>query len=150
MTENNGTEGRQERRKRELREKIIKVAVELFEKQGFYNTTMEQIAEAADVARKTLYNYFPVKEAIADVYLRDISMGLARENLESLQKLPDTKSRLLAALKHTYGWVENNPELTGVVLGYRMKVSCETPVDQQVKTGTQSVLENILTQGQQT
>lgn len=60
---------------------------------------MEQIAEESDVARKTLYNHFPVKEAIVDEYVRDISRGLAQEAQEILQNLPDTRSRLLAAGK---------------------------------------------------
>ena len=143
-------EGRMERKKRELRQKIITAAVALFKQQGFDNTTMEQIAEAADVARKTLYNYFPVKEAIADAYLRDISMGLAQESFESLQRLPDTRSRLLAALNNTYGWAEKNPELTGIAFGYRMKVTYILPRSEQEETGTQSVIAAIIRQGQET
>ena len=108
-------EGRMERKKRDLRQKIINVAMKLFEQQGFSNTTMEQIAEAADVARKTLYNYFPEKEAIANEYVKDISNGLAQEALVKLQNLPDTRSRLLSALHNAYGWVEINAELTGIV-----------------------------------
>jgi len=146
---NNQEEGRQERKKRELREKIVQVAVHLFNEQGFYNTTMEQIAETADVSRKTLYNYFPVKEAIADAYIREISMGLAQEKIESILKLPDTRSRLLAALTNAYSWVEQNLELTRVVLGYRMKADYQAPPGEKTKTGTQSLVEAILTQGQE-
>jgi len=149
MRESNQEEGRQERKKREQREKIIQVAVDLFNNQGFYNTTMEQIAEAADVARKTLYNYFPVKEAIADAYLRQISIGLAEENFEAVQQMPDTQSRLLAALTNAYGWAEKHPELTRVVLGYRMRADYQAPLAEREKTGTQSIVEAILTQGQQ-
>jgi len=140
---------RQERKKRELREKIIQVAVELFNEQGFNNTTMEQIAETADVARKTLYNYFPVKDAIADAYLRKVSVGLADENLESIQRLPDIYSRLVAALINSYSWAENNPELTQVVLAYRMKTNYQYPPEASLKTGTQSIVEAILTQGRE-
>lgn len=146
---NSAEESRQERKKRELRERIVQTAVELFQEQGFYNTTMEQIAEVADVARKTLYNHFPVKEAIADSYLRDISNGLAQESFESLQRLPDTKSRLVAALTATYSWAEKNPELTRVVLGYRMKYDYQKPLAERPKTGTQNIVEAILTQGQE-
>jgi hypothetical protein len=47
-------EGRMERKKRELRQKIINVAMKLFEQQGFSNTTMEQIAEAAGKRSTTI------------------------------------------------------------------------------------------------
>lgn len=38
-------ESRIERKKRETRQKIVKIAMDLFHSQGFDNTTMEQIAE---------------------------------------------------------------------------------------------------------
>ena len=63
-------EGRMERKKRKTRQKIVIVAMDLIQRQGFDSTTMEQIAVEADIARKTLYNHFPVKEAIVDEYVR--------------------------------------------------------------------------------
>lgn len=145
-TETIPAEGRMERRKREIRHRIVAAAMELFERQGFANTTMEQIAEAADVARKTLYNHFPVKEAIADEYLKGISQELARKARPMLQDLPDTRSRLLAALDQTYAWVEINPEITKACLVYRMKNVCLNGEKQL--TGTQSTMAEIIRQGQ--
>ncbi|MGS0763432.1 TetR/AcrR family transcriptional regulator [Syntrophomonas curvata] len=146
-------EGRMERKKRESRQKIINVAMKLFEQQGFSNTTMEQIAEEADVARKTVYNYFSEKEAIADEYVKDISNGLAQEVLVKLQSLPDTRSRLLSALNNAYGWVEINAELTGIVLAYRFKTSyysCDKYQDSenQQERGTHRIIAEIIRQGQ--
>lgn len=141
-------ESRTERKKKETREKIVKVAVALFQEQGFNSTTMEQIADKADVARKTLYNYFPVKEAIVDEYVRGISRRLVQESLETIQNLPDTRSRLLAALKNAYGWVEINPEFTGICLSYRMKNMFQTE-KKNIETGTQAILTEIIMQGQQ-
>lgn len=148
-------EGRMERKKRELRKKIIAVAVKLFEQQGFAATTMEQIAAEADVARKTLYNYFPVKEAIADEYVRDISNRMAEQALAELQNLPDTRSRLLSALNNAYGWVEINPELTGIVLAYRFKTSyyssekCQGLKNDLQESGTYRIIAEIIRQGQE-
>lgn len=140
---------RTERKKKETREKIVKAAMDLFRDQGFNNTTMEQIAAKADVARKTLYNHFLVKEAIADEYVRGISKELARENLETFENLPDTRSRLLATMNHVYEWVEINPEITGICLGYRIRKMAQEPGDSSDKTGTQNVLSEIISQGQQ-
>jgi len=141
-------EGRMERKKKESRQRIIDVAMDLFKSQGFDNTTMEQIAEAADIARKTLYNYFPVKEAIADEYVQNVSRKLAHANLENLQKLPDTRSRLLSALNNAYGWVEMNPEITRTVLLYRFKNIYQAGGKPE-ETGTQAVITKIICQGQQ-
>lgn len=114
-------EGRVERKKKETRQRIVKVAMDLFQSQGFNNTTMEQIAEEADIARKTLYNHFPVKEAIVDDYVRDISKEATQEAFEALQNLPDTRSRLQNTLEKVYMWVEINPVIIGICLGYRLK-----------------------------
>ena len=55
MTEvTSADETRMERKKRELRNKIITAAADLFTEQGFDNTTMEQIAETADVSQNPL------------------------------------------------------------------------------------------------
>lgn len=54
--------GLRERRKRETRQKISDVATELFAEHGFEQVTISQVAEAADVAKMTVTNYFPRKE----------------------------------------------------------------------------------------
>lgn len=51
-------------KRQRTRDRITHTAIGLFQAQGFDATTMEQIATAADVVRGTLYNHFPVKEAI--------------------------------------------------------------------------------------
>ncbi|PRC42390.1 TetR family transcriptional regulator [Mycobacterium sp. ITM-2017-0098] len=53
-----------ERKKVQTRLAIRREAFRLFEKQGFTNTTIEQIADAADVSPRTFYRYFGVKEAL--------------------------------------------------------------------------------------
>lgn len=54
--------GRRGRRKAETRTRILRAAFELFARQGFFATTVEQITEAADVGKGTFFNYFPTKE----------------------------------------------------------------------------------------
>lgn len=46
------------------RRQLAQVAWQLFGQSGFETVTMEQVAVAAGVARGTLYNHFPVKEAL--------------------------------------------------------------------------------------
>ena len=67
---NHSLDNRTERKKKDSRRKIIGVAMDLFKKQGFDATTMEQIADEADIARATLYSYFPVKEAILHLHVQ--------------------------------------------------------------------------------
>jgi AcrR family transcriptional regulator len=141
-------ENRTEKRKQQTRRNIIRVAIKLFQRQGFQATTMDQIATEADIARKTLYNHFPVKEAIVDAYVRDKSLELAKTNQQILDQHPDTPSRLLAALDKTYAWVEANTELTGICLGYRMKNMWYGNGAEDEQTGTQGLMAEILHRGQ--
>jgi len=56
--------GRRERRSRELRDRIYRAAQTLFLETGFAATTVNQIAETADVAQATFFNHFQSKAAI--------------------------------------------------------------------------------------
>jgi AcrR family transcriptional regulator len=56
--------GRRARRQAETRARILHAALDLFARQGFFSTTVEQITEAADVGKGTFFNYFPSKEHV--------------------------------------------------------------------------------------
>ena len=56
--------GRRERRRLETREKLYRTAMELFAKHGFFETTTEDITEAADLGQGTFFNYFPTKSHV--------------------------------------------------------------------------------------
>jgi len=74
---------RRERKKVETRERILAVAKEMLASQGFEATTLDQIAEGADVSNATFYNYFPNKDAllrrIAETEIEDIGRIIARD-----------------------------------------------------------------------
>jgi AcrR family transcriptional regulator len=53
-----------ERKKLRTRLAIRSEAFRLFEQHGYANTTVDQIAEAADVSPRTFYRYFGIKEAL--------------------------------------------------------------------------------------
>ncbi|GLW10238.1 hypothetical protein Misp01_53660 [Microtetraspora sp. NBRC 13810] len=55
---------RRERKKAETRHAIARAARRLFAERGFESVTVTEVAEAADVSAKTVFNYFPAKEQL--------------------------------------------------------------------------------------
>jgi AcrR family transcriptional regulator len=83
MGESSGRERFRERQQRRIarrRAQILSAAAGLFSQQGYASTTIKEIAEVADMAEGTLYNYFKGK--------REILLAIARE----------TKAPMAAAL----------------------------------------------------
>ncbi|MEA2000615.1 MAG: TetR family transcriptional regulator [Actinomycetota bacterium] len=67
--------GLRARKKARTRRTIEEVALDLFDKQGFDATTIDEIAAAADISPRTFFHYFHSKE---DVVLADYSARLER------------------------------------------------------------------------
>ena len=103
-----------ERKKEATKNKIIKIAVAQINENGFAGTTMQQVAKKADVALRTLYNYFPTKEAIVATYMRNVVLEEAKQNWNDLLELDTTYERLLLICRRTSDWSQQNHTLTEV------------------------------------
>jgi len=89
--------GRRERRRVELRERILQEAIALFETQGYETTTVTEIAERADIAYGTFFNHFPSKHDL----LREVSeqtMGELFRDVARRHELPGTFAEHLVSL----------------------------------------------------
>ena len=58
------------------RAEILDAALRLFSSKGFHDTTMEEVANAAGVAKGTIYLYFQSKEHLLLALKRDFMQGL--------------------------------------------------------------------------
>jgi AcrR family transcriptional regulator len=68
---------RRERKKIAVRAQIIATAIELFTRHGIAAVTVDQIADAADIGKGTVYNYFSTKEDIVVAFMADIEARLS-------------------------------------------------------------------------
>ena len=89
------TEGLRERKKRQTRDAIAQAAMTLFNEHGFDAVTVADVARAADVSEKTVFNYFPAKEDLV---------------------FPDSEQRWAALLER----IRNRPEGASLVEPFRV------------------------------
>ncbi|NKY86472.1 TetR family transcriptional regulator [Nocardia veterana] len=120
--------GLRERKKQRTRRTIRTEALKLFQRQGYSATTIEQIAEAADVSPSTFFRYFPSKEQL--VLADDIDPIMIR----AIESQPPELAPLEAfrqAMKETFDQLDpqdwqfeqdrmkliyNEPELRSVIM----------------------------------
>jgi TetR/AcrR family transcriptional repressor of uid operon len=100
--------------KSKVREKIIDSAVECFARTGFDKTKMDEIANASEVSKDTLYLYFKSKEdffyAICESSLKKVK--------EQLNGMLGTKENLVSDAQRFYDYFQKgvNPYHNLVVL----------------------------------
>ncbi len=62
-----------------LRTRIVSSAIRLFAERGIDQVTVEEIAEAADVGKGTIYNYFQTKEDLVVAFMADFEREVQAE-----------------------------------------------------------------------
>ena len=107
-----------EEKKAQTRQRIADSAVELFELQGYETTTVQQIADRAEVAKGTFFNYFNSKEALmmelqGMVIIKEIGTMLGKPGpviprfqvllLENARHFPMNRSMTRAVLQGMFG-----------------------------------------------
>jgi AcrR family transcriptional regulator len=96
-----------QRRVEETRTEIFQAAIDLFIAQGFDGTSMEDVASAAGVSRRTLYRYFGTKDDIVFEPPREW-LGVMNEALASREEGETTRAVFRRALLAVAGHVERD------------------------------------------
>ena len=113
------------------REQIVAAAVELFSVQGFYRTTMQEIARKAGVSTGLIYQYAETKEDVLLLGLMFVMERFRRELESSRGEGTEPLSRLYAALDTYCRVVDRHPEAT--VLAYRSTMSLPREYREYIK-----------------
>ena len=111
---------------------------------GIDNATMEQIARAAGLTRKTLYNLFGSKEVIA---LALIARAEAQDDAYRARMAAGEDALALAeiVLNDSAGWCLANPGLARLALAPARRPSLEPPGD---RSSFQGLMRDIMALGQ--
>ena len=140
--------GLRERKKQATQLAIIKTAMDLFSSQGFQETSMEQIAEQSDVAKATLYKYFPVKEAIIAAHWQEELKNSQHEFLQIIDEHPDTRSRLEAGYAFIITRIMQSRELYEIYISYRLQHISSPEINKTLRSGMAENVAVIIAAGQ--
>lgn len=88
------------------REKIIKTATELFYRQGYHQTGINQIIEESGVAKATFYSNFKSKEELCIAYLRELDRLDTDAIKNLLNSLNNPYERYMAIIKGVKDYVQ--------------------------------------------
>jgi AcrR family transcriptional regulator len=137
--------GRRERKRLQTLDHITDTAWVLFEADGFEQVTMERIAQAADVAKGTLYKYFPVKEAILRHYMHRELAANVGQFFADISSLPDTEAQLRAFFAGSAAWSARHRRYLLPYIQFRLG----EPMDEtRQRSGMDRVLAHIIASGQ--
>lgn len=145
-------ESKRERNKRERKERLYLAAVDLFRQQGFDETRVEEITQAAGVAKGTFFNYFPAKEDVL-LYIGErhisrlgatlVTGGSERSELER-SAVASLKS-LMHTLAHS---LEDDKDLVRLAVERVMKITYLAPDPADSRFSLQSLMAILIGQGQ--
>jgi AcrR family transcriptional regulator len=119
-----------ERKKAATRERLYFEALDLFRRKGFAETTIDEIAEAAEVSRGTFFNYFATKEAVLH-YLGERLVLACAPHVQAalLDPALDARQKLLRILGALVDSIAADRELTRVAIFEFMKVPAAIVAD---------------------
>lgn len=89
--------GRVARKRQRRVNEILRVAAEVLSEKGYYNTSLEEIADRLDLAKASLYHYFDSKEALLTACLSLVAEEAIRR-LSAISSGPGTAAERLRRL----------------------------------------------------
>lgn len=140
---------RRERKREQTASHLAATAFRLFEAHGFEAVAMEQIAAEADVAKGTLYNYFPVKEALLAYQFRtEIATGMAALQ-PALVQHASFGVRMEHLIKASAYWNSSRRKYLPHYLRFRLsEIGVASSPDRAHRSGTHDILKQLFSDGQ--
>ncbi len=102
-------------KKAEKRDRILRSAIKIFAKKGFYNARIAEIAREAGVADGTIYLYFRSKDEILITIFEETVGELIRDFRKKLQAIQNPIDQICEFARLHLEIVRTNPDLASVL-----------------------------------
>lgn len=130
------------------RRAIVAASVNLFLKQGFPETSLRQIAEAAGMGKSSLYDYFRTKDDILLFLIEDMGITLTERAraIAGLEIAPDARLQRIMEMQLAYLQANNNLFWMLSADAQRLKPESQQRI-QERRYAFQDVVASIIEQG---
>jgi AcrR family transcriptional regulator len=141
-------ETRVKRRQHQTRERIFQTALDLFVEKGLDETTVAEIAEAADIGKGTFFTYFPTKESIFSAVSGQLVDAMEGRLDDAIAAGSRFEARLLAFFQPAIDWHSANPVLSRYMLAALMRDTVSLQADRVSQRRLYERLARELTEAQ--
>ncbi|MGD9272215.1 MAG: helix-turn-helix domain-containing protein, partial [Syntrophobacterales bacterium] len=100
----------------ETREKILTAALEVFSAKGFHGTTVDEIAERAELGKGTVYRHFHSKKGLFSELIRSKVAELEEAVAEAIDPRADVLEFIEAYLRIYFAFFDRNRNLYKVLI----------------------------------
>ena len=129
-----------ERNKQRIAQRILNAAFDLFSTIGYTHTTIDAIAEKAEVSRGTLFNYFSTKSALLVPFMKKLYLQNVQPEIQPfLATAPTTRQ----ALRFLFMLINDHIFLfPDIIQAFHQELSYNSHEEMDINSGT-GFLDNI-------
>ena len=97
------------------RQHLLTIAEEVFGEKGYFNASIVDITQKANVAQGTFYNYFPSKQSIFEELVRNMSHTFRSEIRSAIKTASSFEESQRIGFRTFFSWVKNHRNLYSII-----------------------------------
>jgi len=98
------------------KEKLLKVAIDLFSEKGYDGATVDEVVNTAGVNKRMLYHYFGSKESIYREVLKEVFTRLEKVELATIHPEEPIENTLEKLVRAYFNFLVTNPDFVSLLL----------------------------------
>jgi TetR/AcrR family transcriptional regulator len=128
--------------KAETRRALLDAATRAFAEHGYHRANIDRVSEDAGLAKGTVYNYFPSKQAVFNAVLLE-ACTLAVNSANAVPESAPTRARLEAFVAGNLAWAQENEALA--LLFARELIGGDVETRKAILTASAPCVEKVAT-----